>query len=191
MARLQGMGYPDNLYVAGLNEVSSAGQTFVAVTQYGGQPLNSVIRRLKEDGNLEDMKAVVRSLGNCFGTLHRAGLICDDTHPDQFVVDESFVVRRIDVHQSRVHMDIVPGHPIFGGINVSFFEFRRLTQKGFDMGVRNELQGAMYLAQCLDKEYLLAVEVTQECRNSYLGAGGTKEGWASGETALAEAAKQP
>jgi hypothetical protein len=191
MARLRFMGYSDNVCVAGLDESSFAGQTFVAVSAYGGQPLISVAKRLKEGGQVDDLKRLMRSLGVCFGTLHHAGLICDDTHFDQFVVDDSLVVRRIDIHQSRVRMDIVSGHPIFGGMNESFFENRRLTPLGFTVGVQNELKGPLALAHYLDKEVFSGDEAVQECRNGYRSAGGTDEGWASAEVALGEETARP
>jgi hypothetical protein len=191
MARLNLMGYPENLYVAGLAELSPAGQTFIAVTEYGGQALIPVIMKLKDAGQTNELKVLMRSLGVCFGTLHRAGLICDDTHPDQFVADEALAVRRIDVHQSRVRMDIVSGHPIFGGINERYFEHRRLTPSGFDAGVRAELQGANSLAKHLDTEVFSRNDATQHCREGYLSAGGTSEAWTSGEVSLMEAKTPP
>lgn len=186
MARLRLMGYPENLYVAGLDELSFANQTFVAVSVYGGQPLLPVAKRLKEVEQGDDLKRLMCSLGACFGSLHHAGLICGDTHFDQFVVDESLVVRRIDVHQTRVRMDIVSGHPIFGGVNESFFEDRRLTLLGFTVGVQNELKGPLVLARYLDKKMFYGDEFVQACRNGYLSAGGTEESWASAEDASEE-----
>lgn len=179
LARLQLLGYPDNIYVAGLNEGSNVGQNFIAVTQYGGPTLIPVAKRLKENGQLRELLVLVRALGACLGTLHAVGLICDDSHAEQYVADESLVVRRIDVHQSRVRMDIVPGHPIFGGMNESFFENRRLTVKGFEVGVRNELRQITRLPAYLDEECFANEEAMRECKEGYLAAGGTTEGWES------------
>lgn len=178
LTRLRLLGYPENVYVAGLREISF-GQTIIAVTEYGGPTLLPVASRLKANGQLQDLTKLMRTLGACLGTLHNAGLICGDSHSEQYVVDECLVVRRIDVHASRVRMDIVPGHPIFGGINESYFENRRLTVKGFESGVETELGYFKGLPAFLDKECFVNGEAMRECKEGYLATGGTIEGWES------------
>ena len=183
MNRLHVMGYPENIFVAGLNEGSSGNQTFIAVTQYGGETLHSTIYALTKSEKFNEIKTAVRSFGVCLGTLHAAGLICDDTDPLQFVVDEDLVVRRIDIHTTKVRMDIVPNHPIFGGINEHYFEYRRLTVEGFEQGVGNELLVPINLCDFLDSKFFSDNEALQQCRDGYLSAGGTADAWTLAKTA--------
>jgi hypothetical protein len=173
--RLSAMGYEENACFTGLNEcsINPSSTAYVLVSQHAGKTFNTVWNSLSDD--FDSLQELSNALGRCLGALHNAGIICGDMHPMQFLVDENNIVRRIDVHQSWVHMDVVKDHKFFGGLNECWFEPRRLTEQGFRKGIGNEIRPFKTFLSSLNAPINSKGQLISAFEQGYLETGGKAE----------------
>jgi hypothetical protein len=183
-SRLTEMGYSQDVYIAAFQEHEVPTPHFIMVSHYAGPSILRAVERLWNEGPAEDLVQLAGNLGACLGHLHSAGLICDDTHPNQFVVTDSLAVYRIDVGRTKVRSDILPGHKVLGGVNAELFKPQEITTEVFRRGMFVELAQVIDLPFAADRKKGSGTAAIEKFRESYIRAGGSADALSGGRRGI-------
>jgi len=137
--RLQELGYPRDVFIAAENEGGFLNGCLLSVTEYGGKTIGDLIRQCHAMGACTQVRCISTGLGDCLGRLHKNGIIADDTHNEQFVVDETCCVRRIDTWHAKIRTSALTDHVILSRY-ADLFAKLKISDKEFDVATQSELK---------------------------------------------------
>ena len=136
--RLQELGYPRDVFIAAEHEGGFLSGCLLSVTEYGGDTVGDLIRQYQATGAGTTARWISSGLGDCLGRLHKNGIIADDTHNEQFVVDETGCVRRVDAWHAKIRKSALTDHVILSRY-VDLLAKQTLSDAVFEVGVQSEL----------------------------------------------------